>query len=122
MGADGSFAAATEGIMDVGVLESLGGVTGSLSMMECTLNLACGSSSTGVGCDGEGRLGGVDILVGVLSSTALLSSGKFSMDGVFFRSAAHGSGGMDWVFSVGFSSCRVSRECVVSSFAAGLRL
>lgn len=36
----GSFAIVTEGMGGVGMLESLGGVTGSLSMMECTLNLA----------------------------------------------------------------------------------
>lgn len=34
----------TKGIVGGGMLESLGGVTGSLSMIECTLNLAYGFS------------------------------------------------------------------------------
>lgn len=43
----------TKGIVGGGMLESLGGVTGSLSMIECTLNLAWGSSSTSAGCEND---------------------------------------------------------------------
>lgn len=84
----GSFAMVTKGIVGGGMLESLGGVTGSLSMIECTLNLAWGSSSTSAGCERGGRSGGAGVLHGVFSST-LFSWDRLSAGGVLLGSEVH---------------------------------